>query len=173
MKAASKKDLIGKVANNPRYDREYGLDSGWDADAIKKEKEDILYGGDENQRNRITKRLKEIYAGRYGYRQTASGKYVERDYPDADTELKQADAINKVMQKRKSAASRERLKTANKVPTRVATGKKLFDEFMIEVYEKTGKQRSVENQEDLKQVYLAARALDFDKFLIFLTDVLK
>jgi hypothetical protein len=172
MKAATKKDLVGKVANNPRYDRKYGLDNGWDADAIKKEKEDILYGGDETKRNRITKRLKEIYSGRYGYRQTASGKYVERDYPDADTELKQADAINKVMQKRKSAASRERLKTANKVPTRVATGKKLFDEFMNEVYEKTGKQKSARNEEDLKQVYLAARALNFDKFHIFLTDIL-
>jgi hypothetical protein len=173
MKPATKKNLIGNVANNPRYDREYRLDSSWDADAIKKEKEDILDGGDKNQRNRITKRLKEIYAGRYGYRQTASGKYVERDYPDAATELKQADTINKMMQKRKAAASRNRLKTANKVPTRVATGKKLFDDFMIEVYEKTGKQRSVEKHENLKQVYLAARALDFDKFLIFLTDVLK
>ena len=76
------------------------------------------------------------------------------------------------MQKRKSAASRERLKTANKVPTRVATGKKLFDEFMNEVYEKTGKQKSARNEEDLKQVYLAARALNFDKFHIFLTDIL-
>ena len=172
MKPATKKDVIGNVANNPRYDREYGLESGWDADAIKKEKEDVLYGSDEDQRNRITKRLKEIYAGRYGYRQTASGKYVERDYPDAETELKQADAINKMMQKRKAAASRNKLKAANKVPTRVATGKKLFDEFMKEIYEKTGKQRSIRNEEDLKQVYLAARALDFDKFLIFLTDVL-
>lgn len=172
MKQATKKGVIGKVANNPRYDKECGLDSGWDADAIKKEKEDVLYGGDETQRNRITERLKEIYTGRYGYRQTASGKYVERDYPDADTELKQADTINKMMQKRNAAASRNRLKTANKVPTRVATGKKLFDEFMIEVYEKTGKQRTIRNEEDLKQVYLAARALDFDKFLIFLTDVL-
>jgi hypothetical protein len=172
MKPATKKDVIGNVANNPRYDREYGLESGWDADAIKKEKEDVLYGSDENQRNRIAKRLKEIYAGRYGYRQTASGKYVERDYPDAETELKQADAINKMMQKRKAAASRNKLKAANKVPTRVATGKKLFDEFMKEIYEKTGKQRSIRNEEDLKQVYLAARALDFDKFLIFLTDVL-
>jgi len=172
MKAATKKDLIGKVANNPRYDREYGLDSGWDADAIKKEKEDILYGGDETQRNRITKRLKEIYAGRYGYRKTASGKWRENDEPNEKEQFRQADAINKMMQQRKSAASRERLKKADKVPTRVATGKKLFDEFMREAYEKTGKQRSAGNQEDLKQVYLAARALEFDKFLIFLADIL-
>ena len=170
MKAASKKDLIGKVANNPRYDREYGLDSGWDADAIKKEKEGILYGGDETQRNRITKRLKEIYAGRYGYRQTASGKYVERDYPDADTELKQADTINKMMQKRKTAASRERLKSKGAVPTKA--GKRLFEDFMKDVNRASGKKQVITNEEDLKQVYLAARALDFDKFLIFLTDVL-
>lgn len=172
MKPATKKDVIGKVANNPRYDKEYGLDKSGDGDKINQAKEKTLYGSEDDRRNRITKRLQEIYAGRYGYRQTASGKYVERDYPDAVTELKQADAINKVMQKKKAAVSRNRLKTANKVPTRVATGKKLFDEFMSEVYEKTGKQRSIRNEEDLKQVYLAARALDFDKFLIFLTDVL-
>ena len=170
MKPAAKKSIIGKVANNPRYDREYGLDSGWDADAIKKEKEDVLYGGDENQRNRITKRLKEIYAGRYGYRQTASGRMRERDEPNEKEQLRQADTINKVMQKRKAAASRERLKSKGAVPTKA--GKRLFEDFMIEVYEKTGKQKSVRNEEDLKQVYLAARALDFDKFLIFLTDVL-
>lgn len=170
MKPATKKNVIGKVANNPRYDKEYGLDSGWDADAIKKEKEDVLYGGDENQRNRITKRLKEIYAGRYGYRQTASGRMRERDEPNEKEQLRQADTINKVMQKRKAAASRERLKSKGAVPTKA--GKRLFEDFMIEVYEKTGKQKSVRNEEDLKQVYLAARALDFDKFLIFLTDVL-
>ena len=172
MKPATKKNLIGNVANNPRYDGEYGLDSGWDADAIKKEKEDILYGGDETQRNRITKRLKEIYAGRYGYRKTASGKWRENDEPNEKEQFRQADAINKLMQQKKSAASRERLKIADKVPTRVATGKKLFDEFMREAYEKTGKQRSAGDQEDLKQVYLAARALEFDKFLIFLADIL-
>ena len=126
MKPATKNNLIGNVANNPRYDGEYGLDSGWDADAIKKEKEDILYGGDETKRNRITKRLKEIYSGRYGYRQTASGRMRERDEPNEKEQLRQADAIDKRMQKRKAAASRNRLKTANKVPTRVATGKKLF-----------------------------------------------
>ena len=38
MKTAEKKDIIGNFANNPRYDRENGLDSGWDADAIKNEK---------------------------------------------------------------------------------------------------------------------------------------
>jgi hypothetical protein len=170
MKAVLKKNLIGNVANNPRYDREYRLDSGWDADAIKKEKEDILYGGNENQRNRIAKRLKEIYAERYGYRQTASGKYVERDYPDAETELKQADAINKVMQKRKAAASRERLKSKGAVPTKA--GKRLFEDFMKDVNRASGKKQVIRNEEDLKQVYLAARALDFDKFLIFLTDIL-
>ena len=91
----------------------------------------------------------------------------------ANTSLKVADAIRKSVHKKRAQQSRERLKSSNKVPTRVATGKKLFDEFMIEVYEKTGKQKSPRKEEDLKQVYLAARALDFDKFLIFLTDVLK
>jgi hypothetical protein len=170
MKAASKKDVIGNVANNPRYDRENGIFSPTDADANKKEKEKTLYGGDIAKRNRITQRLKEIYGGRYGNRQTASGKWRERDEPDEAEQLRQADTINKMMQKRRATASRERLKSKGAVPTKA--GKRLFEDFMIEVYEKTGKQKSVRNEEDLKQVYLAARALDFDKFLIFLTDVL-
>jgi len=170
MKAASKKDVIGNVANNPRYDRENGLDSGWDADAIKAEKEKTLYGGDIAKRNRITQRLKEIYGGRYGNRQTASGKWRERDEPDEAEQLRQADTINKMMQKRKAAASRERLKSKGAVPTKA--GERLFEDFMKDANRASGKKQVIRNEEDLKQVYLAARALDFDKFLIFLADVL-
>lgn len=170
MNTATRTDIIGNVANNPRYDRENGLDSGWDADAIKREKEKILYGGDEDQRNRITKRLKEIYAGRYGYRQTVSGRWRERDEPDAAEQERQADAINKMMQKRKAAASRERLKSKGAVPLKA--GKRLFEDFMKEANRASGKKQVIRNEEDLKQVYLAARALDFDKFLVFLADVL-
>ena len=121
----------------------------------------------------VVNQLQEIYGGKYGYRQTAVGRWRERDEPDEAEQYRQVDAIRKSVHKKRAQQSRERLKSSNKVPTRVATGKKLFDEFMIEVYEKTGKQKSARKEEDLKHVYLAARALDFDKFLIFLTDVLK
>ena len=172
MKPQNKRNAISKVANNLKYDAKYKLGDSLDGDEIAEEGEKTLNAGGETKRNRITKRLQEIYAGRYGYRKTASGKWRANDEPNEKEQFRQADAINKTMQQRKSAASRDRLKKADKVPTRVATGKKLFDEFMREAYEKTGKQRSAGNQEDLKQVYLAARALEFDKFLIFLTDVL-
>ena len=170
MKTATKKDLIGNVAKNPRYDRENGVFSPTYADAIKKEKERTLYGGDETQRNRITKRLKEIYAGRYGYRQTVSGRWRERDEPDAAEQDRQADGINKMMMKKKAAASRERLKSKGAVP--IKAGKRLFENFMKDANRASGKKQVIRNEEDLKQVYLAARALDFDKFLIFLADVL-
>ena len=42
MKAATKKDLVGKVANNPRYDGECRFESGWDGKIIEKAKEKNL-----------------------------------------------------------------------------------------------------------------------------------
>jgi len=54
MKASIKKNIIGKVANNPRYDQKYGLISGLsrsDADAFKKQKEKTLYSGDFAKKN--------------------------------------------------------------------------------------------------------------------------
>lgn len=170
MKLATNKDIIGNVANNPRYDKEYGLDKSGDGDMIKQAKERTLYGSNDDRRNRITKRLQEIYAGRYGYRQTASGRWRERDEPNAAEQDRQADAINKMMLKRKAAASRERLKSKGAIPTKA--GKRLFEDFMNDANRVSGKKQVIRNEKDLKQVYLAARALDdFDKFLYFVSEV--
>ena len=52
-------------------------------------------------------------------------------------------------------------------------GKKPFDKFMKEANEATIKQKSTSNRYYLKKVYLAARSLDFNRFLIFLGDSIK
>jgi len=60
MKASIKKNIIGKVANNPRYDQKYGLISGLsrsDADAFKKQKEKTLYSGDSAKKEQFIKGL--------------------------------------------------------------------------------------------------------------------
>lgn len=64
-----------------------------------------------------------------GYRTTAIGKQrVHRDEPPQDIQFAQADLIRKREQEREARARLERLKAANKVPTK--RGVKLFDEFM-------------------------------------------
>lgn len=167
MKSATKKDIIGNVANNPRYDRENGLDSGWDADTIKREKEKTLYGGDKAKTNCITKRLQEIYAVRYGYRQTASGRWRETDEPSEKEQLRQADAINKMMQRRKAAAGRDRLKAQNKVSTRAYTGKKLFEQFCTEAYK--GRRKDI-NDADMRNILNAANHLTYKQWIWFVND---
>ncbi len=52
-------------------------------------------------------------------------------------------------------------------------GKKPFDKFMKEANEATIKQKSTSSGYYLKKVYLAARSLDFNRFLIYLGDSLK
>jgi len=116
------------------------------------------------------RQLSKIYEGMYGYRKTASGKWREHDEPNEREQLRQADAIHKRQQQRKAAASRERLKAANKVPTKA--GKRLFEDFMKDANRASGKKQVIRNREDLQQVYLSARALPFDKWLVFITEML-
>jgi len=120
-----------------------------------------------------SKQLSKIYDEQYGYRKTASGKWRERDEPSEREQFRQSDAIQKRQQQRKAADSRERLKATNKVPTKA--GKRLFEDFMEEVNSRTGKKTKdeIRMDENAKQVYLAARALDdFDSWGMFVTDML-
>lgn len=128
----------------------------------------------DRKRNNIIQpqqKVNEIYSGRFGYRTTASGRKVARDEPDDETQLRQADAIRNSINKKRAAQSRERLKASNKVPTK--GGKKLFDEFMKEVYAlEEGAEKNLRHKQ-LEQVYLSARALDnFDKWLLFIREML-
>lgn len=107
----------------------------------------------------------------YGpYRKTASGNRVSRDEPNQDLEMRQSDAIRANELRRKAAASREALKNKGAVPTK--KGAKLFDEFMKETRFYTEAKELKMNMENAKQVYLSAQSLDFDKWILFITEML-
>ena len=141
------------VPNNPR-DNELYVDNKELSREKKFNKDSMIFGSTKSE-------------GRYGYRQTASGRYVERDYPDADTELKQSDAINKMMQKRKAASGREQLKKKNAVPVRAASGKKLFEEFCREAYKG---RKQITDDADMRNIYNAANHLSYEKWIWFVND---
>ena len=153
MKKPEKKTYLSPVPNNPR-DNELYVDTKERNREKRFNKDNVLFGSVKTE-------------GRYGYRQTASGRYVERDYPDADTELKQADAISKMMQKRKAALGRELLKSKGAVPVRAASGKKLFEEFCREAYK--GRKQSIDDA-NMRNIYNAANQLNYDKWVWFVND---
>jgi len=127
--------------------------------------------GGSNHVPNASKRMANVYESRYGYRRTGAGSYVERDEPGETEQLRQADAINKMTQQRRAAASRQRLKSKGAVPTK--GGSKLFDEFMREAYAVSGggKQEKIDHKR-MKQIYLSARALEYDQWILFITEML-
>jgi len=137
------------VANNPTYDRKYSISGGWDKDAIEYANANTLY---------------DIFS-KYGTRRTYSGKYVSRDEPPEDIQYKQADMIRKQMQRKQAAAGRERLKAANKVPSK--SGGKLFEDFCKEAYKSRATKSAIV---DLKNIYNAASVLPYEKWLIVVAD---
>lgn len=148
----SKVSKSNLVANNPAYDKKYNLDNGMDKDAIAYAKANTLY---------------DIFS-KYGTRKTAGGRIVSRDEPPEEIQYKQADMIRKHLQQRRAAASRERLKAANKVPTKA--GGKLFEDFCREAYRTTATKSALI---DLKNIYNAAFHLPYDKWIIFVADEYK
>jgi hypothetical protein len=128
----------------------------------------------QNQHKKTTNvknQLEEIYAGRYGTRTTASGRRVDRDEPsDERTQFAQSDAIQKALAKKKAAASKSRLIAKGAVPTK--DGKKMFEQFRKDAGAAKEKEISKKDYEYLKQMFLSANNLTFDKWLYFLTDVL-
>jgi hypothetical protein len=171
MKRRSKPDaaLVGNVANNPRYDKVYSVRNGMDAKALKDGEDNTLYG---SMQSNFRKRLREIYGGRYGVRQTASGRYREVDEPSDEIQLKQADAINKLMQQRKAASGRERLKTKGAVPVRAASGKKLFEDFVktARQHQKQQQQKQDLDNADMRNIYNSANSLSYEKWIWFVND---
>jgi len=121
--------------------------------------------------------LSKIYDEQYG----VSGKGREHDEPTEPrktqyqrvVDKKAYDADIKVWKQRnQQAVSKERLKRKGAVP--IKGGKRLFEDFMEEVDSRTGK-KTKENERDhkrLKQVYLAARALEYDKWVMFITEMM-
>lgn len=164
MKRRSKTKPDNLVPNNPAHDGD--TISPAEKRERTKEKADTLY----DNLNPFQKKILEIYGGRYGYRKTASNKWRERDEPDDDTQLKQADYIRKQLQARQAKQSRDRLKRANKVPTR-KDGRKVFEEFCREA----GTQRQISRKlnikvADLEKIYYSAQAVEYDIWIDFVMD---
>jgi len=131
-----------------------------------------------NRVSHAADQLQKIYDEQYG----VSGRR-ERDEPTEPTKTqyqrvadkKAYDADMKVWKQRtQSTLGKERLKRKGAVPVRA--GKKLFEEFMLEAAAATGKKDTQETKERdhkrLKQVYLAARSLEYDKWVMFITEML-
>jgi len=123
-----------------------------------------------------SRQLSRIYDEQYG----VSGRGREPDEPTEPRKTqyqrgdkKAFDADMKVWKQRsQQAVSKERLKRKGAVP--VKAGKRLFEDFMKDANRASGKKTKEEIRMDknAKQIYLAARALKFDKWVLFVVDML-
>jgi len=106
-----------------------------------------------------------------GKRRTASGNLRDRDEPSTSTQMAQSDQIRKNALARTAKMGRDALRAKGKIPTK--GGVKTFEQFMEEANADPKSKQDKANAEMLKQVYLAARALEYPKFLVFINDVLE
>lgn len=141
------------VPNNPR-DNELYVDKKDRSSEKKFNRDNMIFGSTQKE-------------SRYGFRRTASGRMVPRDDPNDETQLKQSDAINKLMQKRKATSGRERLKMKGAVPVRVASGKKLFENFCREAYKK--RKQNIDDA-DMKNIYNSAQHLSYERWIWFVNN---
>jgi len=114
-----------------------------------------------------SRQLSKIYEESYG----VSGRGREFDEPGEPRRTEYLRIAPSALKKQKEYDARQRLKRNNKVPTK--GGKKLFDEFMQEAYAVNGgdKQSKIDHKR-MKQVYLSARALEYDKWILFITEMM-
>jgi hypothetical protein len=173
MKRRSKPDaaLVGNVANNPRYDKVYSARNGMDAKAIKDSEDNIIYGSNEETKERGLKRLQEVY----GSRKTASGNLARRDEPTEPQKTEYLKVDKKQFAKdlefwkkrTQQSSARERLKKKNAVPTRANSGKKIFEDFCREAYK--DRNRTIDDT-DMRNIYNAANHLGYAEWVWFVSD---
>jgi Fe-S cluster biosynthesis and repair protein YggX len=140
------------VPNNPSADLQLTGGKDLDDKVIEQEKKRTLYNS--------------------SYR-TAAGHWKQHDEPSSDDQLRQSDRINQLLSAKRKKEAQERLKSKGAVPTK--QGKKLFDEFMKEANShrpSKGKSKiNTRDLNDLQNAYDAASALDFDQWVIFISDL--
>ena len=107
-----------------------------------------------------------------GYRRTASGASVRRDEPDQDLEMRQSDAIQSNSLVRAKRLAKEKLKAKGAVPTRGGAPLKTFEQFRADAGGGLTEELTKKQKDNMEQVYLSARALDFDKWVLFTTEML-
>jgi len=120
--------------------------------------------------------LARIYEEQYG----VSGKGREHDEPTEprktqylSADKRKYDADMKIWKQRnQSAMGKERLKRKGAVP--IKSGKRLFEDFMMEANQVRGKKSTEELKmsQKAKQIYLSARSLEYDKWVIFVSQML-
>jgi hypothetical protein len=140
-----------RVPNNPAYDRQT-----IDPEEVAAENDAI---------NRT------LYDSSY---KTARGHWKRSDEPDEAEQLRQSDRIQQILRTQRQKASRERLKQKpGGVPVR-PDGKKLFNEYMREAYSRRPpqavKKKMSKDLEVLRNLYNAASVLEFDEWVLFVTN---
>jgi len=172
MKRRTKPDaeLVGNVANNPRYDKVYNVRNGMDAKAVKDGEDNLIYGSTEESKERRMKRLQEVY----GLRRTAAGVRVPRDEPTEPQKTQHLKVDKKQFVKdldfwkkrNQQSAARERLKRKGAVP--IKSGRKLFEDFCREEAYKKRKQNI--DDADMRNIYNSAQHLSYERWIWFVND---
>ena len=96
---------------------------------------------------------------------TFSGHFKLRDEPDEDEQLRQSDLIQKSLQRRRTLASRNRLKSQSKVPTR--NGKPIFERNQVVMDEDISKALM-----QIRILYNSGKLMTFKQWLHSITDVI-
>jgi hypothetical protein len=176
MKKPAKPDaaLVGDVPNNPRYDRVYSARKGMDARAIKDAEDNTLYDTKQLVKDKISKRLQEVY----GSRMTRSGNLVPRDEPTEPqktqhlkVDKKQYDKDMQFWKSRnRTAVAQNRLKKRGDEYIPKKSGKKMFEDFMRNAKEATNQRRKDIDDTDLRNIFNAAQHLSYEKWIWFVND---
>ena len=151
-KKSSESKIKHLVPNNPEYDR------------ATKDPEEVAA-----ERRAIKNTL---YDSSY---KTVAGHWKRRDEPGEPRKTEYLKIAPDALRKQKQWDARQRLKRKDAVPTK--QGKKLFDEFMREArsHQLISPKSKVrcKNPDELKNLYNAAHALEFEKWTIFMNDILR
>jgi len=110
--------------------------------------------------------LSRIYDEQYG----VSGRRREFDEPGESRRTEYLKIAPSALKKQKEWDARQRLKKQGKVPTKA--GRRLFEEFMKDADKASGKMSRKEMDKKAEQIYLAARSLEFDKWVMFVSEML-
>jgi len=154
LKAKQLSKIQHLVPNNPRADLQLTGVHDLDVKVIEQEKKRTLYD--------ISCR-------------THAGHWKQHDQPSSDEQLRQLDRINQLMNSRRMKEAQEHLKSKGAGPTK--QGKKLFDEFMKEANShrppKVKSKINTRSLKDLQNAYNAASALEFNQWVIFMSDLFR
>lgn len=160
---------LSPVPNNPRDDELY-VDKKERTREKKFNKDNVIFGSTEEAKERIMKRLQEIY----GLRKTATGIRVPRDEPTEPQKTQHLKVDKKQFAKdlefwkkrNQQSAARERLKKKGAVPTK--SGKKLFDDFCREAAYKNRK-NNIDNA-NTRNIYNSAQHLSYEQWIWFVNN---